>query len=166
MSADSIRALEEALVAEIIALNSDATLMTPFRAIKSGANWTETHTPMDLLADGHTVGHLLFDVNTLDAAEVDLGDTLCYEARVLIEFTFQLRRGTYQADKRVGIDAAKVLIDKLVMESDRCKDRDVLVPYRARLASAGGVGGPGRSSGHQTWMHIAIELTAQVEETT
>ena len=121
----TFRAVEESLVARIAALDSFAYTL----GRRARAKWHESRTPLTVISDPSSLGHLAYNVwiqnapndeeargMVWDAGSVD--NDVRLSARVRVAFAFKLRAASQTKDARIATDAAADVVRAVMAEWD------------------------------------------------
>jgi hypothetical protein len=121
----TFRAVEESLVARIAAMDSSAYTL----GRRARAKWHESRTPLTVISDPSSLGHLAFNVwiqnapndeeargMVWDAGSVD--NDVRISARVRVAFAFKLRAASQTKDARIATDAAADVVRAVMAEWD------------------------------------------------
>ena len=121
----TLRLVEESLVARLAAL--DASAYTLGR--RARAKWHESRTPLTVISDPSSLGHLAFNVWIQNAPNDDESRGMVWDAgsvdndarltcRVRVAFAFKLRATTQTKDARIATDAAVDVVRAVMAEWD------------------------------------------------
>lgn len=137
----TFRKVEELLVKRIAALDASA-----YTNGQTPATWTESKTPLTVIADSSALGHLNFNVWTQNAPNTNDADSVTYkidplenqaevDTRVVVAFAYRLRSGLQTEDTRRATDAALDVV-RAVMAAWTADDEDEAGSVTIRLVDA------------------------------